>query len=119
MATGKESFEDTSKMGNREASAAGTVKDPVCGMEVDPNTATHRADHNGNEYFFCSDHCLEKFRAEPAKVLASSSHDRTTEGGVYTCAMDPEVRESKPGACPKCGMSLEAPISLVPTTKTD
>ena len=40
-------------------------------------------------------------------------------GPIYTCPMDPEVRESKPGACPKCGMALEAPINLAPTTKTD
>jgi Cu+-exporting ATPase len=26
---------------------------------------------------------------------------------TYVCPMDPEVRESKPGACPKCGMALE------------
>ncbi len=119
MATGKETFEDTSKTRDSVARAGGTVKDPVCGMEVDPNAATHRADHNGNEYFFCSHHCLEKFRTEPTNVLASSSQDRTTEGRLYTCPMDPEVHESKPGACPKCGMALEAPISLIPTTKTD
>jgi hypothetical protein len=25
---------------------------------------------------------------------------------VYTCPMHPEVRRSKPGQCPKCGMTL-------------
>ena len=25
----------------------------------------------------------------------------------YTCPMDPEVRQSEPGSCPKCGMALE------------
>jgi hypothetical protein len=30
-----------------------------------------------------------------------------TMEAVYTCPMHPEVRESKPGKCPKCGMNLE------------
>ena len=29
---------------------------------------------------------------------------------TYVCPMDPEVRESKPGACPKCGMALEPEV---------
>jgi len=68
---------------------------------------------------------------EPAKIDSSRqdgtdsglthrlSSKPTDKGDIYTCPMDPEVHESKPGPCPKCGMSLEAPISLVPTTKTD
>ena len=31
----------------------------------------------------------------------------TTRGTVYTCPMHPEVRQNKPGNCPKCGMKLE------------
>jgi len=38
----------------------------------------------------------------PAKPQAPA-----TEGTMYVCPMDPEVREPKPGACPKCGMALE------------
>ena len=33
--------------------------------------------------------------------------------GSYTCPMDPEVRAEGPGACPKCGMALEAPLATV------
>lgn len=34
-------------------------------------------------------------------------HKMTTSKGVkYTCAMHPEVVKSKPGKCPKCGMTL-------------
>ena len=29
------------------------------------------------------------------------------EGDVYTCSMHPEVRQSEPGTCPKCGMELQ------------
>src|SRR5581483_6483097 len=41
--------------------------DPVCGMSVDPGTAAHVLEHEGTKYYFCCSHCLEKFRATPAK----------------------------------------------------
>jgi P-type Cu+ transporter len=40
---------------------------------------------------------------------------RPTEGAAYVCPMCPEVRERKPGACPSCGMALEAEVPVVST----
>jgi P-type Cu+ transporter len=37
----------------------------------------------------------------------------------YICPMDPEVHQTKPGACPKCGMALEAAVPAIPATKTE
>jgi P-type Cu+ transporter len=37
----------------------------------------------------------------------------------YICPMDPEVHESKPGACPKCGMALDPAVPAAPSTKTE
>ena len=45
------------------------VKDPVCGMTVDPRTAKHRAEHAGRTYYFCADRCRTKFMADPARYL--------------------------------------------------
>src|SRR5271155_3807856 len=53
------------------ASSAAKAKDPVCGMDVNPATARHKTQHNGEEYLFCSAGCLSKFRASPEKILAS------------------------------------------------
>ena len=47
--------------------AAGLVKDPVCGMSVDPATAKHHSSYLGQDYFFCSARCRERFEAEPAE----------------------------------------------------
>ncbi len=41
------------------------TKDPVCGMTVDKATAIH-ADHDGETFYFCSEHCRQKFLANPA-----------------------------------------------------
>ena len=48
-----------------------TVKDPVCGMDVVPETAAGSVDHDGQTYYFCSRHCVEKFRADPARFSIS------------------------------------------------
>jgi Cu+-exporting ATPase len=90
--------------GSTEANAI----DPVCGMTVDPRTATNRFDFEGTTYYFCSARCREKFRAHPMSYLGNRPSDAPVpEGAVYTCPMHPEVRQVGPGNCPKCGMALE------------
>lgn len=44
-----------------------TVKDPVCGMEVDPQQAAASEEYKGKTYYFCSVVCHAKFKAEPDK----------------------------------------------------
>jgi len=43
------------------------VKDPVCGMEIDPKTAAGTEAYKGKTYHFCSSDCRNKFKAEPGK----------------------------------------------------
>jgi YHS domain-containing protein len=43
------------------------VKDPVCGMDVDPKTSTEKSDYQGNTYYFCSSGCKKAFDKEPQK----------------------------------------------------
>ena len=86
--------------------------DPVCGMKVDPATAKHRLSHQGQDYFFCSARCHERFASDPAKYLAANNLSGdpappAPTGAIYTCPMHPEVRQVGPGSCPICGMALE------------
>ncbi|GLK85104.1 copper-translocating P-type ATPase [Ancylobacter defluvii] len=84
------------------------AKDPVCGMDVDPHTATLKADHNGLTYYFCSAGCRTKFIADPQKYLGDKAPAAPVpEGTEYTCPMHPEIRQIGPGSCPICGMALE------------
>src|SRR4051812_26573585 len=77
-----------------EAARAVTVTDPVCGMQVDPATARHRCSHNGNDYFFCSARCRERFEAAPEKFLTPGQPEPAVPAGaIYTCPMHPEVRQ--------------------------
>ena len=91
------------------------VKDPVCGMDVDPHAAKHSAEHEGNPYFFCSAGCRTKFVANPNEYLDKGAADAppAPPGTIYTCPMHPQIRQIGPGACPICGMALEpALVSL-------
>lgn len=109
------------KEGKKEG-ASRTAKDPVCGMDVDPEKTDLKYEYKGEQYFFCSRHCLEKFRKYPEKIIGGEARpDIETpapQGAIYTCPMDPEVKQEGPGSCPKCGMALEPAVPTM-ATKTE
>jgi len=49
---------------------ADLVKDPVCGMEIDPKTAAGQSEFKGQIYYFCSYGCKKAFDKEPEKYVA-------------------------------------------------
>lgn len=121
--------------------------DPVCGMNVDPASAGAKREHDNKQYFFCCQHCAEKFGSNPEQyihpvsfkpgntlvqlgttpVKAASAQlpqltpqkapERRSSAAQYFCPMDPEIVSDRPGACPKCGMALEA--EAIRTAKTE
>jgi P-type Cu+ transporter len=127
-------------MTNNPTTSATAVKDPVCGMDVNPVTAKHRLEHAGKSYYFCCGHCAEKFKANPKKYVTQSTRPRpaglvtlgtpaprplpasaappAADQASYVCPMCPKVRASKPGSCPSCGMALE-PETPLAVTRTE
>ena len=90
--------------------------DPVCGMTVSSDSR-YRHVHGGQTYLFCSAHCLSKFQASPTDYVDThppSPSALVTGGVIYTCPMHPEIRQSAPGICPKCGMTLESVEPVTP-----
>jgi Cu+-exporting ATPase len=106
------------RVGHRaHGDTSANVRDPVCGMMVDPVTSKHRFELHGETFHFCSAGCRSKFAADPAKYLA---HDKAPEpempaGTIYTCPMHPEIRQVGPGSCPICGMALEPEVASLDT----
>jgi P-type Cu+ transporter len=117
-----------------------SVRDPVCGMNVNPATAKHVHEHGGKNYYFCGAACGVKFKAEPGKYLNAPAKAAglvaldaprlpkpqitlhkppqtmaSASNTAYVCPMCPEVRETKPAACPSCGMALEPEIPIAST----
>ncbi len=91
------------------AAATELAKDPVCGMTVDPATAKHSVDFEGETFHFCSAGCRDKFESAPAAWRDGNPPDAAPapKGTLYTCPMHPEIVQEGPGTCPKCGMALE------------
>jgi Cu+-exporting ATPase len=88
------------------------VRDPVCGMSVDPLTSKHRFDYRGETFHFCSAGCRTKFAADPQIYLDKTRPKAAPpEGAIYTCPMHPRIRQVGPGSCPICGMALEPEIA--------
>ena len=97
------------------------VIDPVCKMQFPPERAAGSCVYDGKTYYFCNPGCLEKFTADPQKYLTPAAARLTQiqlqpkaepepklgTTRIYICPMDPEVRQTSPGACPICGMALE------------
>ena len=96
------------------------VTDPVCGMKVDPRSARGGSFvHAGTRYSFCGPRCRERFAADPGHWLAAgpsasamsaaapAAAPTASPAAEWICPMDPEVLETKPGACRICGMALE------------
>ncbi|MCC6451419.1 MAG: YHS domain-containing protein, partial [Acidobacteria bacterium] len=90
-----------------EAPAEGRHIDPVCGMTVEEATAVGTHTHNGIAYYFCSNGCVAKFKADPDKYLTPRKQEDLPLDVEYTCPMHPEIVQIGPGTCPKCGMALE------------
>ncbi len=87
---------------------ARVVKDPVCGMAVDPHVAKHKAEYRGLTYYFCPARFREEFAAEPARYVAAEPAKPESHAGIiHTCPMHPQIRQAGPGYCPICGMALE------------
>src|SRR5437870_2424123 len=119
------------------------VKDPVCGMSVDPAKAGGKVEHDGKAYYFCSKRCAERFAQGPEKFLAApgtagmedahapAKHTEmhhipaaaappaaSAKGARYTCPMHPQIVQIGPGTCPICGMALE-PMDVFAEVEAD
>ena len=103
-----------------------TAIDPVCHMRVDPESAAGSFEFEGQTYYFCARHCLHKFTQNPRQFLQPAptpigiqpvSITRAKDKTPFTCPMHPEVENTGPGSCPKCGMALE-PAIYTPQSQT-
>ncbi len=109
---GHESHAAASRHGHAASAAeAGIIRDPVCGMIVDPEAGKPKTEHAGHTYHFCSQSCHDKFVRDPDRWLeatdpvcgmkvdrASARYFTRHEGqGFYFCSAGCQKKfESKP-----------------------
>ncbi|MDR4503292.1 MAG: heavy metal translocating P-type ATPase [Candidatus Scalindua sp.] len=120
------------KQYSRETAGSGIeTTDPVCGMKVAKDSNYH-ARHAEKLYTFCSENCQQKFKTDPDHYLRAEGYTRKEMEDTstiidsrksanvveYTCPMHPEISQSRPGICPKCGMALELASIPAPAIQT-
>jgi YHS domain-containing protein len=54
------------------------VKDPVCGMDVDPKKASDKSEYQGQTYYFCSSGCKKAFDKEPQKYIKKTGDSHSS-----------------------------------------
>ena len=82
---------------------------PKCGMHLVPMEQAGTSSHSGHSHHH-SGHSHQCSGEHEKPSGDDRKYDRVPpgySGVVYTCPMHPQVRQTKPGACPLCGMGLE------------
>ncbi|HLZ96022.1 MAG TPA: permease [Candidatus Dormibacteraeota bacterium] len=93
----------------RPSAGAQLVRDPVCGMSVDPATAAEHADHAGATYHFCSARCRSEFERDPARHLSRSRAavgQKVSHGNTALMGQGAEMESEGTAVDPVCGMTV-------------
>jgi len=88
---------------------------PKCGMHLVPVNNSDSQAHSSHDNCHAHEHAHHTNPKTTAPVRGGK-YDKVPAGhagAVYTCPMHPEVRQTKPGACPLCGMGLELESAAV------
>ena len=48
-------------------------RDPICGMDVTPESAAGKSEYDGNTYYFCSLGCKDSFDRQPERYLGEAA----------------------------------------------
>jgi len=96
---------------------------PKCGMHLVPMEQAGTSSHSGHSHHrsgHSHHHSGHSHHHSGHSHQCSGEHEKPPgddrkydrvppgySGVVYTCPMHPQVRQTKPGACPLCGMGLE------------
>ena len=96
--------------------AATLRRDPVCGMNVNPETAKAKLEHAGKVFYFCSSSCAQKFAQQPQKyAVASQAQEAATNSSLAVLSLSGHGKPSldtlngrDDEKDPVCGMRVSA-----------
>jgi len=99
-----------------QAQAAGTAKDPVCGMSVKKDGAKWTYDYQGTTYYFCAEGCKTEFAKNPDKYLAPAAGEKPM-GGMMHGQMTGHAQGEACACQGECPMTMKDVERKVETTK--
>jgi P-type Cu+ transporter len=89
------------------------VTDPVCGTAIVSDKDALNYEYQGNVYYFCSKHCLARFKDDSARFSGEKSlqgseagQEKPLLGRPFTCPAHKGVLQDCPGRCYQCGSVL-------------
>jgi Cu+-exporting ATPase len=95
------------------------VKDPICGMDIDPAAAAAKRSINGSDYYFCSDHCAATFDADPHQYMhgavseaAPAAVEKSVVGSATT-GYNPELKGPVQVDLPIAGLTCTSCVTTV------
>lgn len=92
------------------------IKDPVCGMEVTPETAAAQRDHMGQTFYFCSTHCADAFDADPHKYAHAAPAQAAAAKAVVgsaTTGFNPDLNGPLQIELPIAGLTCSTCVTTV------
>lgn len=77
------------------AESKANIKDPVCGMPINENTASYKSKFGGKTYYFCSLSCEYAFKQNPEKYIentGNADHDMNVHADEQFLGMENEQK---------------------------
>lgn len=94
------------------------VKDLVCGMTIDENTAAGSYEYKRQRYYFCNPLCLEKFKKDPEKYLAKKKPEEMPEETLMrptpTKKGEKVILPISGMTCNSCALTIEKALVRTP-----
>ncbi len=95
----------------RPPAGASLVRDPVCGMSVEPATSMEKVEYAGETYHFCSAGCRSEFAKDPAayatKVVQVEPPGILVRSHVLAATPGGEMEHRHSAIDPVCGMNVD------------
>ena len=108
---------DSNQLDEASAKKGEALIDPVCGMTVDPDSAAGSYDYQKKTYYFCSRHCLEKFRKDPDAFLARPQATMAPLVGIQRAKSQPG-ENSQISNTPAADQTLDFGLGTLDSTYT-
>ncbi len=96
------------------------VKDVVCGMIIDENTAAGSYEYKGQKYYFCSPLCLEKFKKDLEKYIARKEPEEiplkieSTRRSLGAGGGEKVILPISGMTCNSCALTIEKALTKTP-----
>jgi YHS domain-containing protein len=88
-------------------------RDPVCGMNVDPNTAAAKVEYAGKTYYFCAPGCAKRFQQAPEEYLQPTKLQTAASSFVNLRSSSKSSTAAVPTS--KAERQSKHEVSVVPT----